>query len=183
MKNILVVIDVQNGFVSSPEKTAIAQKIIELTQKHIFDRVVCVKFVNREDGVFPKYHKFYDMHKGKEIELVDELTADLVVNRSIYSCVTEDFIQRVTKINDGDKIQELFLCGIGTDTAILKSALDLFEKDIKPYLLTNYCIPHDNSAITQMKGVTFVSRMVSDKCIITKPINTLEDLQAIACIK
>ena len=183
MKNILVVIDVQNGFVSSPEKTAIAQKIIELTQKHIFERVVCVKFVNREDGVFPKYHRFYDMHKGKEIELVDELTADLVINRSIYTCVTEEFIEKVTKINDGDKIQELFLCGIGTDTSILKSALDLFERDIKPLILTNYCIPQDNSAITQMKGVTFVSRMVSDKCIISKPINTLEDLQSIACIK
>ena len=65
MKNILVVIDVQNGFVTTPEKITIANKIIELTQKHIFDRVVCVKFVNRDDGVFPKYHKFYDMHKGK----------------------------------------------------------------------------------------------------------------------
>lgn len=183
MKNILVVIDVQNGFVGSPEKNAIAQKIIELTQKHIFDRVVCVKFVNRDDGVFPKYHRFYDMHKGKEIELVDELTADLVINRSIYTCVTDEFIEKVTKINDGDKIQELFLCGIGTDTSILKSALDLFERDIKPLVLTQYCIPQDNSAITQMKGVTFVSRMVSDKCIISKPINTLEDLQGIACIK
>jgi len=169
MKNILVVIDVQNGYVYTPEKTAIAQKIIELTQKHIFDRVVCVKFVNRDDGVFPKYHRYYDMHKGKEIELVDELTADLVINRSIYTCVTEEFIEKVTKINDGDKIQELFLCGIGTDTSILKSALDLFERDIKPLVLTNYCIPQDNSAITQMKGITFVSRMVSDKCIINKP--------------
>ena len=183
MKNILVVIDVQNGFVGSPEKKAIAQKIIELTQKHIFDRVVCVKFVNRDDGVFPKYHRYYDMHKGKEIEVVDELSVDLVVNRSIYSCVTEDFIERVTKINDGDKIQELFICGIGTDTSILKSALDLFERDIKPLVLTQYCISQDNSAITQMKGITLVSRMVNDKCIVSKPLNTIEDLQGIACIK
>ena len=183
MKNILVVMNLQNGLINTPEKTALSQKIIELTRKHVFDRVVCVKFVNRDDGVFPKYHRFYDMHKGKEIELVDELTADLVVNRSIYTCVTEDFIERVTKINDGDKIQELFLCGIGTDTSIMKSALDLFERDIKPIILTHYCIPHDNSAITQMKGITLISRMVSDKCIVNKDINTKEDLQEIACIK
>ena len=183
MKNILVVIDVQNGFVYTPEKTAISQKIIELTQKHIFDRVVCVKFVNRDDGVFPKYHRYYDMHKGKEIELVDELTADMVINRSVYSCVSDEFIEKVVKINDGDNLVELFLCGIGTDTSIMKSALDLFERDIKPIILTHYCIPHDNSAITQMKGITLVSRMVSDKCIVNKDINPIDKLQEIACIK
>ena len=183
MKNILVVIDVQNGFVTTPEKTAIAQKIIELTKKHIFDRVVAVKFVNRDDGVFPKYHRFYDMHKGKEIEVVDELSVDLVVNRSIYSCVTEDFIERVTKINDGDKIQELFICGIGTDTSIMKSALDLFERDIKPLVLVDYCIPYDNSAITQLKGVKIMSQMIGEKCIVHKEFKSAEDLQGIACIK
>lgn len=183
MKNILVVMNLQNGLINTPEKTALSQKIIELTKKHIFDRVVCVKFVNRDDGVFPKYHRYYDMHKGKEVEIVDDLNVDLVINRSVYSCVSDEFIEKVVKINDGDNLAELFLCGIGTDTSIMKSALDLFERDIKPIILTHYCIPHDNSAITQMKGVTLVSRMVSDKCIFNKDINTKEDLQEIACIK
>ena len=183
MKNILVVMNLQNGLINTPEKTALSQKIIELTKKHVFDRVVGVKFVNRDDGVFPKYHRYYDMHKGKEIDIVDDLNIDLVINRSIYSCVSDEFIEKVVKINDGDNLVELFLCGIGTDTSIMKSALDLFERDIKPLVLTNYCIPHDNSAITQMKGITSVSRMVSDKCIVNKQINTIEDLQGIACIK
>ena len=126
--------NMQNGIINTPEKVQLSQKIIELTQKHIFDRIVCVKFVNRDDGVFSKYHRYYDMHKGREIDLVDELTADLVINRSIYSCVTEDFVEKVVKINDGDNLVELFLCGIGTDTSILKSALDLYELDIKPKL-------------------------------------------------
>ena len=120
------------------KKFAISQKIIELTQKHIFDRVVCVKFVNRDDGVFPKYHRYYDMHKGKEIDIVDDLNIDLVINRSIYSCVSDEFIEKVVKINDGDNLVELFLCGIGTDTSIMKSALDLFERDIKPGEIVTY---------------------------------------------
>ena len=70
MKNILVVMNLQNGLINTPEKTALSQKIIELTRKHVFDRVVCVKFVNRDDGVFPKYHRYYAMHKGKEVEIV-----------------------------------------------------------------------------------------------------------------
>ena len=183
MKNILVVMNMQNGLVNTPEKTALSQKIIELTQKHIFDRVVCVKFVNRDDGVFPKYHRYYDMHKGKEIELVDELTADLIINRSVYSCVSDEFVEKVTKINDGDNIVELFLCGIGTDTSIMKSALDLFERDIKPIVLTDYCIPNDNSAITQLKGVKYISQLISEKCICNKHLEKLENLQGIACIK
>lgn len=183
MKNILVVMNMQNGLVNTPEKTALSNKIIDLVQKHIFDRVVCVKFVNRDDGVFPKYHRYYDMHKGKEIELVDELTADLIINRSVYSCITEDFVEKVTKINDGDNLVELFLCGIGTDTSILKSALDLFEMDIKPIVLADYCMAYDNSAITHMKGIKIIEKMISEKCIVTKKIETREDLQGIACIK
>ena len=183
MKNILVVMNMQNGLVDTPEKVQLSQKIIELTQKHIFDRIVCVKFVNRDDGVFPKYHRYYDMHKGKEIDLVDELTADLVINRSIYSCVTEDFVEKVVKINDGDNLVELFLCGIGTDTSILKSALDLFELDIKPLVLSDYCMAYDNSAITHMKGVKILEKMIGEKCIVNKKIESREDLQGIACIK
>lgn len=183
MKNILVVMNMQNGLINTPEKEALSQKIIGLVQKRIFDRIVCVKFVNRDDGVFPKYHRYYDMHKGKEIEVVDELTADLIINRSIYSCVTEDFVEKVVKINDGDNIKELFLCGIGTDTSIFKSALDLFELDIKPMVLTEYCIPYDNSAITQMKGIKTLEKMISEKCIVTKKLESPEDLQGIACIK
>ena len=183
MKNILVVMNMQNGLVNTPEKVQLSQKIIELTQKHIFDRIVCVKFVNRDDGVFPKYHRYYDMHKGKEIDLVDELTADLVINRSIYSCVTEDFVEKVVKINDGDNLVELFLCGIGTDTSILKSALDLFELDIKPLVLSDYCMAYDNSAITHMKGVKILEKMIGEKCIVNKKIESREDLQGIACIK
>lgn len=183
MKNILVVMNMQNGLVDTPEKVQLSQKIIELTQKHIFDRIVCVKFVNRDDGVFPKYHRYYDMHKGKEIDLVDELTADLVINRSIYSCVTEDFVEKVVKINDGDNLVELFLCGIGTDTSILKSALDLFELDIKPLVLSDYCMAYDNSAITHMKGIKILEKMIGEKCIVNKKIESREDLQGIACIK
>ncbi|MBR2875991.1 MAG: isochorismatase family protein [Clostridia bacterium] len=183
MKNILLVMDMQNGIVNTDEKKALAAKVIELDHKKLFDRVVCVKFVNRDDGVFPKYHRYYDMHKGKEIELIDELTADLVINRSVYSCVTEDFVEKITKINDGDSPIELFLCGIGTDTSILKSALDLFELDIKPLVLADYCIPYDGSAITHMKGIKFIEKMIGEKCIVHKKIETLEDLQGIACIK
>ena len=183
MKNILIVMDMQNGIINSDEKMAMSEKVISLVQKHIFDRVVCVKFVNRDDGVFPKYHRYYDMHKGKEIELVDELTADLVFNRSVYSCVSEDFISKVMKINDNDNLVEVFLCGIGTDTAILKSALDFFELDIKPLVLADYCIPYDGSAITHMKGIKFIEKMIGEKCIVHKKIETLEDLQGIACIK
>jgi nicotinamidase-related amidase len=183
MKNILVVMNLQNGLINTPEKTALSQKIIELTRKHVFDRVVCVKFVNRDDGVFPKYHRYYDMHKGKEVEIVDDLNVDLVINRSIYSCVSEDFIEKVVKINDGDNLVELFLCGIGTDTSIMKSALDLFERDINPLVLVDYCIPNDNSAITQLKGIKIMTQMIGEKCIVHKELNKVEDLQGIACIK
>ena len=183
MKNILVVMNLQNGLINTPEKTALSQKIIELSQKHIFDRVVCVKFVNRDDGVFPKYHRYYDMHKGKEIDIVDDLNIDLVINKSVYSCVSDEFIEKVVKINDGDNLVELFLCGIGTDTSIMKSALDLFERDIKPLVLVDYCIPYDNSAITQLKGVKIMSQMIGEKCIVHKEFKSAEDLQGIACIK
>ena len=59
----------------------------------------------------------------------------------------------------------------------------LFERDIKPLVLVDYCIPYDNSAITQLKGVKIMSQMIGEKCIVHKEFKSTEDLQGIACIK
>lgn len=177
MKNILIVLDVQNGLISSPEKEALSNKIIKLTQDRIFDRIVCVKFVNRDDGVFPKFHRYYDMHKGKEVELVDGLVADLVIPRSVYSCVTEDFISKLTKINGGDRVREVSICGIGTDTSILKSSLDFFERGIIPIVLSNYCLSYDGEEKSHKRGLKLISKLIGEKCVVKKDINTIDDIK------
>ena len=177
MKNILLVMDMQHGLVNTKEKEQLSERIIELTHKHIFDRVICARFVNRDDGVFPEFHHYYDMHTGKEIELVDGLTADLVIPRSVYSCVTEDFITKLAKINDGNRVREIFICGIGTDTAILKTSLDFFEKKVRPIVLTNYCLTYDNEEKSQKRAIKLMNKLMGEKTICKKDINSIDDLK------
>jgi nicotinamidase-related amidase len=169
--------DMQCGTVNSPEKQKLAEKIIELTQKQIYDRVVCIRFVNRDDGVFPEFHRYYDMHKGKDIELIDGLVADLVIPKSTYSCINEDFLSKLAKINDMNKVREVSICGIGTDTSILKTSLDLFERHVKPIILANYCIAYDNEEKSHKRGIKLISKLIGERCIVKKDINSLEDLK------
>ena len=51
-----------------------------------------------------------------------------------YSAVNRDLIEYISK----NSIDEIYLCGFDTDGCILKTAFDLFENNIKAYILQDY---------------------------------------------
>ena len=55
MKNILIVIDVQNGFTRKEQTKKVANKIKELLEKKIFDCVIATRFLNSDNSIYEKY--------------------------------------------------------------------------------------------------------------------------------
>ena len=54
MKNILLVVDVQNGFINSYTENT-KNKIVKLLETNIFDIVIATKFKNNEGSNLKKY--------------------------------------------------------------------------------------------------------------------------------
>ena len=49
---ILLIVDVQNGFVRSDETKVVAQKIVQLSKEHKFNYIIASKFINNPDSPY-----------------------------------------------------------------------------------------------------------------------------------
>ena len=73
----------------------------------------------------------------------------------------EVFLQ-LLKEND---INAVDICGIDTDICVTKCAVDLFERDITPYVLKDYCATHADADI-QESALIILARYIGKSQII-----------------
>lgn len=141
MKNIFLLTDMQVGFTQDPVTNRLVSKTKELLDKQLFDIVVATKFINSKKSIYEQLMGWTDCSTEKEIAIRPELLpyAKEITTKTIYSCVSPNFLQRLCQINDGNYPKKIFLAGVDTDSCVLKTAVDLFENNIRPIILTNFC--------------------------------------------
>ena len=66
MKNILLIVDMQEGFVSCKQTKEVKKRIIDLLDRNIFDVVIATRFLNEKDSI---YERLFDW---KQLEQEDE---------------------------------------------------------------------------------------------------------------
>lgn len=154
MKNCLVIIDVQEGFLTSKETKQIPEKIQKLLEKRHFDHIVGTKFINVEDSPFVKILDWHELTTEEERQVHKTVlnNCERVFEKKIYSCFTEEFMQYLKET----KIEKLYFVGVDTDGCVLASAFDSFQKNIPPEVLINYCASgggeeYHNAAVKVLK--------------------------------
>lgn len=140
MKKCVLIIDVQKGFIN--ESTKHIPKLVEKIQEE-YEYVYVTKFFNKEKSFYRKLIKWNRFYKNSEdFELAfSPVDRAIIIDKSIYSCVSTSFLQ---KLND-QGIDEIDLCGVDTDICVTKCAVDLFEAEIIPRVLSEYCASHAGS--------------------------------------
>ena len=175
MKNILIVVDIQNGFSRYGQTQALANKIIELTNSSLFDKIIATRFLNREGSQYTKILNWHRLMESPDTDLVEGIKADKVVDKWIYTCVNDSFMDLLKELNDGEMPTHVFVCGADTDCCVLKIATDIFEKDIMPIVLTSYCASNAGPK-SHEAGLLVMSRLIGKKCIVDGEINSKNDL-------
>lgn len=64
-----------------------------------------------------------------------ESRSSIVVKKTTYSACTAEVSDIIQKYG----VKEAYISGIDTDCCVLKTAIDLFEMNVRPIVLTNYC--------------------------------------------
>ena len=64
-----------------------------------------------------------------------------------------------------NSIDEIYLCGFDTDGCILKTAFDLFENNIKAYILQDYCMSSGGEKY-HYEAIDILKRSIGEKFII-----------------
>lgn len=135
MKCIFVV-DVQNGFVS-PKTQHVVPKIKELLPSFSDGLIIATKFINKTGSPYDCIINWRRLKESPETDLYEgiEQLCNHVIEKEIYSALTNEVIN-LLKEND---VTEAYITGIDTDCCVLKTAVDLFERNIKPMVLVDYC--------------------------------------------
>lgn len=178
MKNILIIIDMQNGFNRYEQTHILANKITQLTNKGLFDSIIATRFLNKEGSQYTRFLDWHRLQNKPDIDLIDGINADYIVDKNIYTCVNNNFLSLLRKLNDGKRPKYIFICGADTDCCVLKTATDLFEKNIMPIVLTNYC-DSNGGPLSHEAGLRVMGRLVGRKSLVEDSINSKEDLDEI----
>jgi nicotinamidase-related amidase len=143
-KPVLVVVDVQNGFVTEHSQPVVPV-IVDLVRRWqaTLGDVVFTRYLNYPDSPFERLIGWTEMTDGPATELVTELAPYVgprtpVIDKYIYTLFTPEGTQLV----DERGWTDLYICGIDTEVCVLKTAADAFEHNLTPWILKDACASH-----------------------------------------
>lgn len=141
MNNILLVIDVQNGFVRNEETKENAKRISNLLSQKLFDKIISTKFLNGIDSPYYRWLHWPRLFESPDIDLLPMVNkfSDYIIEKRFYSCDQRQLINTLKECNDGALPSHVFICGTDTDCCVQVNSTMLFELGIHPIVLTNYC--------------------------------------------
>lgn len=161
MLDVLIIVDVQKGFI-----TEYSQHVLSKLDKlqHEFAHVIFTKFYNPDPSPFRKildYQKLPPGHNDTALAITPRPDA-IIIERPLYTCVTTELREYLEKLN----AKEVYVCGVATEACVLKTVLDLFEHDIRPYVIEDICASdqdkhYHNIAIELLKKLVGKEQIIS----------------------
>lgn len=149
----LIVVDVQNGFVSSKTEM-ILPRLEQLMTDFSNELVIATQFINAEESGFTNIMHWERLKTAPETDVIPFVAekAKEIVQKTTYSACNE----MVLKLLRDNNITEVYLAGIDTDCCVLATAIELFDQNIRPIVLTQYCASNGgkkshNAAITVLE--------------------------------
>lgn len=167
MKNIVIVVDMQNGFSRYPQTQELSQNIAQLLDRKLFDVVIATRFLNDKASIYEKLFGWKKLESEEEQKIPDDIlkNVDYVVEKYIYNCINANFIQRLCQLNDGTYPEKVFVIGADTDCCVLTIATALFENNIRPVVLTKYCDSNGGES-SHKAGILSMERLIGEKQLV-----------------
>lgn len=134
-KKALIVIDVQQGFISDYTKKCL-EHIYQLLESQDFDTVISTRFFNPENSPFRRFIHWHRLSTDDEIRLDDTVAkhSHYVIDKSTYGAG-----EQIIAILNQMKIQQVTIVGIDTDVCVLQNAAYLFERGFEVTVDTKGC--------------------------------------------
>jgi|GEM_PF-169057 len=172
----LLLIDPQEEFVERSDETRIVgQKICELLDQPVFPSTAVTRFRNREGSPHHEILGWHKMTNPEECELWGPILervngSDIrIIDKNGYSSATPEVLR---SLKPG---QTVFLAGLDTDCCILATAIDLFEKGIRPVVLADFC-GSSGGVEAHSAGLQALNRMIGRHNVVCEG-GTAEELK------
>jgi len=180
MKDIVIVVDMQKGFARYDRTQKLTEKIADLLDRKVFDCVIATKFLNDDNSTYENLLGWHRLKTDEEQEIAPAImkNVDYVFDKYIYNAITPTFVQKLCQANDGIYPEKIYVIGADTDCCVLTIATALFENNIRPIVLTNYCDSNGGEE-SHIAGITCMKRLIGSKQLVDFEINSKVDLKEI----
>ncbi|MGC5398931.1 isochorismatase family cysteine hydrolase [Streptomyces sp. DT20] len=137
----LVVIDMQNGFVNHHSRHAVPAVSDLVAQWTAVGRpVIFTRYFNYPGSSYERFFKWHRLQESPETDIVPELAeaaahAYRIIDKTGYTLFTPEATELIRQEGWAD----LVFCGIATESCVLKSAADAFERGHAPWIVTDAC--------------------------------------------
>jgi nicotinamidase-related amidase len=155
---VLIVIDMQNGFLGSRTQHVIPKVVSlveEFQKRHL--PIVFTRFHNEPGSQYERLIHWTRLRDSPEIDLTPELVpfADVVIDKSVYTAFTPSLLALLEK----GGWQRIVLCGVATDSCVLKTAADAFERQLTPLVVEDACASHGGDDVHKA-GLLLIGRFI-----------------------
>lgn len=165
MKQLLLVIDMQNGFLND-ETEHIVPDVERLIAHFTKEKslIAFTRFINSPDSVYVKWLGWSELMEEPETSLIVNFcrTTARVFDKKTYTAFTEDFESFLHE----NAINKIVICGVDTDACVLKTALDAFEKNYQPVVIVDACASGAGDQI-HLASLSLLSRLIGEKQMVT----------------
>lgn len=167
---LLIVVDVQRGFINS-HSAHVVEPIIEFLDQWSESgrRAILTRFHNPIGSKWETLKGWKHLRDQGETDLVPELEhlalkyfdSGLITIEDKYSFTS--ITPSIRHILENRKIEEVYLCGLDTDACVLATAIDLFEMvGVRPIILTDLCASSGSSVdpTNHEMGIRLARRLI-----------------------
>jgi nicotinamidase-related amidase len=161
---VLLVVDMQNGFLGSRSQHVIApvkRLVDEFRQRGL--PIVFTRFHNDYGSQYERLIGWTRLRTAPETDLHPDLQlcSAEIVDKAIYTAFTPSFNSLV----EANKWRTIIICGVATDGCVLKSAVDAFEQNLVPIVISDACASHAGDEIHKA-GLLLIGRFIGKSQII-----------------
>lgn len=140
-QSVLVVVDVQNGFVRQ-ESAHVVPVIVDLVARWRGD-VLFTRYINYPGSQFERLIKWSELMESPQIDIVDELQPyaenAIVLDKKGYGLFADPEGAALVAERGW---QNIYVCGIATESCVLATALGAFEADLTPWVIEDASASH-----------------------------------------
>lgn len=167
--NILIVIDVQDGFLKDDFKNSYIEKLETIIGKGYngvhFEKVIGTRFINLE-------YSSFRLNKGMDWHIMGVDDVGITINKNIekYLCKIIDkngYGLNISEIKDdlNKNKDTIYLVGMDTDCCILATAINLFEYGYDVKVIKDGCYS-SGGEVSHQSGLICLNRLIGKRNII-----------------
>ncbi|MEQ1762146.1 MAG: isochorismatase family cysteine hydrolase [Pyrinomonadaceae bacterium] len=162
---MLVAVDMQLGFLNE-SSGHILPTVTDLIDdmRNIGVETICTLFRNPPDSPYERLMNWTRVRNSPETDLHPTLAAmrAITIEKGCYTAITPEF----NDLAELKNWRNLIICGVSTESCVLKTAVDAFEQDYRPIVIADACASDLGDEMHRM-GLAIIEVLIGKDQVMT----------------